>query len=310
MSAESSGLALLGAGWTYPESTVGPIDLAIEPGELVLLTGPTGCGKSTVLRLAAGLLQRHGRGRLVGSVRVGGRDPAALVARERVRTLAFVGQDPDDTIVTGSCAAEVAFAAESAGFSPEEIENRVAELLERLGLSGLGARAPAALSGGQRQRLAIAAALSAGARILLLDEPLSQLDPTGATEVLAALRTLADSGVAVLLVEHRVAVARPFVDRVLHMADGRLVSEPEPPPVLSTSPPTAPGDVVVRLDDVRFSWTGREPCIRDVSLALRAGERIAIVGPNGAGKSTLLGLLSGRLVGTGTVARQIGRAHV
>lgn len=216
-------LSLRGAGWRYPESVVGPVDLDVRPGELVLLTGPTGCGKSTVLRLAAGLLQRHGKGQFSGEVQVDGRDPATLVAAERVRTVAFVGQDPDDTIVTGTCAAEVAFAAESAGMSPVEIADRVRDLLGRLGLAGLEDRSPHALSGGQRQRLAIAAALSAGADVLLLDEPLSQLDPEGALDVLRRLRSLADSGVAVLLVEHRVRVARPFVDREVHMVEGRLV---------------------------------------------------------------------------------------
>lgn len=326
--------------YTYPGGTrVGPVDLRVAAGEFVLLTGPTGCGKSTALRLAAGLLQRHGQGAITGAVRVGGHDPAALVAAARVATLGFVGQDPDDTVIGATCLAEVAFALESAGHDGPTVDARARAWLDRVGLVGLADRDPWALSGGQRQRLAIGAALAAGARALLLDEPLSQLDPDGAAEVLSLLRGLAGEGVAVLLVEHRLEQAWPVADRTVLMAEGRLVSDPVPDadallpyglrgPALDTlrrragpgpwrvrgTPPSPVahllGAPVFTSSDLTFAWPDTSPCINDVSLTVQAGERVALVGGNGAGKSTLVGLVSGRLrPRTGRVARAPG-GHV
>ncbi len=329
-------IRLVGAAYRYPAGVgVGPVDLAVAAGELVLLTGPTGCGKSTVLRLAAGLLQRHGQGRTSGVVTVDGRDPAALVATERVTTLGFVGQDPDDAVVAATCAAELAFGMESAGFTPERIDTRVSELLATLGLADRADRAPSALSGGQRQRLVIGAALAAGARVLLLDEPLSQLDPEGARAVMTLLRGLADAGVAVLCVEHRLEIAMPFATRTVLMDRGCVVADPlldaaslralglhgpaleeleahtgarrwrvRHPGVTGVSSDVSVDvspDVSVeamQIVDVSFAWPGQPPCITDVSLHVSSGERVAIVGANGAGKSTLLGLASGRLRAT------------
>ena len=123
---ELPALALLGAGYRYPGGArVGPCTLSVAPGELVLVTGPTGCGKSTMLRLCAGLVQRHGRGEWVGQVRVCGADPARLVAADRVRTLGFVAQEPDDQVIAGTVAGEVRFGLENAGYAPGEIEARV-----------------------------------------------------------------------------------------------------------------------------------------------------------------------------------------
>lgn len=320
-------IALSAAAYRYPGgAAIGPIDLTVAPGELVLLTGPTGCGKSTLLRLAAGILQRHGHGVVSGAVTVGGRDPGALVARDRVTTLGFVGQDPDDAVVAGSCAAELAFGMESAGFDPARIDARVTELLTRLDLTAVAERSPFALSGGQRQRLVIGAALAAGASALLLDEPLSQLDPEGARAVMTLLRALADSGVAVLCVEHHLEIALPLATRTVLMDRGRVVADPlvgsAPLRALGLHGPAldelreytgarawrarrtplpdvhsieSPFDTLMQTTDVSFGWPRQPRCITDVSLQIRSGERVAVVGANGSGKSTLLGLVSGRL---------------
>lgn len=222
----AAALEARGLGWRYASGTaIGPVDLEVRPGEVVLLTGATGSGKSTVLRALAGLLPRDGLGRATGMARLGGLDPAALPS-ERVRALGFVAQEPDDQLCTGRVGDEVAFALESLAVPEGEIPSRVAEALAAVGLVVPWERSTATLSGGQKQRVALAAALAPGAGRLLLDEPTSQLDPEGARGLLRVVRDLADRrGVAVLLVEHRLEEALAIADRVVILEAGASVAD-------------------------------------------------------------------------------------
>ena len=224
----STALRMRGAGYRYPTSVapvVADLDLHVNPGEIVLLCGPTGCGKSTALRRAAGLLSAHGAGAASGEVWVfgaplEGRSPAARAAQ-----LGFVAQEPHDQLICAQLDDELCFVQASLGRAPEAQRQSVRPLLAEAGLPDEPDRPVSALSGGQAQRLVTAAAGAGGARLLLLDEPLSQLDPAGARALMAQLRRRADEGVAVLLVEHRLELCLPEVDRVLTLVDGRIARE-------------------------------------------------------------------------------------
>ena len=315
-------LEIHGLSYTYPgaeEPSVADAELSISAGEIVLLTGPTGCGKSTLLRAAAGLAGRHGQGVLGGEILLCGTDPAAMAPAERVRRLGFVAQEPQDQLVASTVGDELAFAMESAQQDPQAIAARLPELLAQVGLKVELERATLALSGGQTQRLVCGAALAAGAEVLLLDEPLAQLDPKGAQTLMRRLRALADQGLAVLMVEHRLAATLPFVDRVVLMQDGRIHSEgqtvagalnpeqersaremglsvPGQDPTPAQAQAQAAGDVVLDPGTLQHRYWGAErDALLPTKFTLRAGERVALLGANGAGKSTLLGLLTGQL---------------
>ncbi|MSQ03064.1 MAG: ATP-binding cassette domain-containing protein [Myxococcales bacterium] len=308
-------LRLVGLGYRHPTAerdAVSGVSATLLAGQLIVLAGPTGCGKSTLLRLAAGLLQRHGRGRLAGSVLLAGDDPGTLSPATRVRRVALVGQDPDDQRVAATVGDEIAFAAESAGFDDAAIGASVDALLTTLALPGGGDRAVGALSSGQRQRLSIAAALAAGAPVLLLDEPLAHLDPASAAELVERLRALAASGTAVLVVEHRLEPLWRAADRVWVMDQGCLVGDAPPSeiplallrrlglsvprwlapePERPRTPPPPPGPALLDAQRLTQRFPSGEG-IHAVSVRAGGGERIALVGPNGAGKSTLLAALA------------------
>ncbi|MGQ5637183.1 MULTISPECIES: ABC transporter ATP-binding protein [unclassified Streptomyces] len=207
------------------------VGFEVPEGELVLLVGPSGVGKSTVLGAVSGLVPHFTGGILRGRVTVAGRDTRTHKPRELADVVGTVGQDPLAHFVTDTVEDELAYGMESLGLAPEVMRRRVEETLDLLGLTGLRDRPIATLSGGQRQRVAIGSVLTPHPRVLVLDEPTSALDPAAAEEVLAVLQRLVhDLGTTILLAEHR-------LERVLHYAD-RVVLLPAPgePPVVGTPP--------------------------------------------------------------------------
>jgi len=305
-------LVLVDCGYTYPDGTVGlkGVHLEARAGEKLLVTGASGSGKSTLIRLAAGLLQRHGDGLVTGSVSIGGRDPVPLPPAERASSVAFVSQIPTDQLITGSIADELAFGLESAGWSRERIDARIDEIWSRLGLGVSLHRDPSTLSGGQTQRVVVAAATAVGAPVLLLDEPLAQLDSEGIAELLLLLSELAEDGVTVVVVEHRLEVCLPWADRVVVLKNGAIsrICNPSEVQVSKSAGQTraaAPGGAVVaQVRDLRFGY-GETPVLKGVDLAIRAGESVALLGPNGVGKSTLLAAFSGEIPGAVTTGRVV-----
>ncbi len=206
-----------------PEPVLRGVELSLQRGEVVLLTGPTGCGKSTLLKLLNGIIPLESSGRLEGRVRLLGRDTKTCTLPELAQQVGLVFQSPDDQLFCTTIYDEVAFGPRNLGLAPDEVDRRVRRALERVGLGGLTGGFSARLSGGQKQRLAIASQLAMQPELLALDEPISQLDPLGAAEVLKVVGELARGGMTVLLVEHRLEEALKLVSRVVVMEAGRLV---------------------------------------------------------------------------------------
>ncbi len=210
--------------FTYPNSeqpALQNLSLEIADGDFALVMGVSGVGKSTLLRALNGLVPHFSGGRIGGTVRVAGRDPIQTGPETMSRFVGFVFQDPEAQFVMDVVEDEIAFALENAAIPRPEMRVRVEEALDLLDLSPLRRRRVETLSGGEKQRVAIAAALAFRPRVLVLDEPTSQLDPKSAEDVLQSLvRLNADLGLTIVLAEHRLERVLPFVDTIVHLSAG------------------------------------------------------------------------------------------
>ncbi len=197
------------------------VDVAVDHGELMLLAGPTGVGKSTLLGVVAGLVPAFTGGTLTGDVVIDGESVLDRPARERAHIVGYVGQNPPAWFVTDTVEEELAFGMEQLGLAAPTMRRRVEETLDLLGIADLRHRDLRTLSGGQQQRVAIGSVLTTHPRLLVLDEPTSALDPTAAEDVLATLtRLVHDLGVSVLVAEHRLERVVPFADRLCLLGTG------------------------------------------------------------------------------------------
>jgi energy-coupling factor transport system ATP-binding protein len=270
------------------------VDLVVEPGERILLTGASGAGKSTLLAALAGILDDEGT-ELAGELTVDGAPPRAARGR-----LGLLAQDPDSQLVMTRAGDDVAFGLENAGLPPEEIWPRVDEALAAVGFPYGRDRPTQALSGGEKQRLVLAGALARRPGLLLLDEPTAQLDPDGAALVRSAVaRATADRAATVVVVDHDALPWLPLVDRVVEVVPGGLVAHPPDwrpvPRSAGLRLPAAPdGPVLLAARAAGFAYRGTAaPALPPTTTVLRAGRALAVTGPNGSGKSTLALLLAG-----------------
>ena len=205
------------------------MSFAVEPGELVLLAGASGSGKSTLLRAACGLVPHFHGGTFAGRVVCGGLDTREHGPAKLAAVAGTLFQDPETQVVMGTVRAELAFPLENLGWAAPAVARGVEEAALALGLGGLLDRPTHELSGGELQRVALAAALAGRPRLLLLDEPTSQLDPVAGDELLGVLRRLNEEwGTAIVLAEHRLERCLPAADRVIELRDGRVVADETP----------------------------------------------------------------------------------
>lgn len=219
-------IALRHLSYRYPRQTapaLQDVNWRIADGEFVLVAGASGSGKSTLLRCLNGLVPHFSGGVLAGSVEVAGLDAVAAGPRVLSRLVGFVAQDPESQAVVDRVEGEIAFALENAAVPPAEMRLRVEETLDLLDLTPLRDRSLHTLSGGERQRVAIAAALALRPRVLVLDEPTSQLDPQSAEDVLRGLvRLNEDLGLTIVLAEHRLERILRYADRLAYLEAGRI----------------------------------------------------------------------------------------
>jgi energy-coupling factor transport system ATP-binding protein len=309
--------------FSYPdasETALEDVSLEFEPGEVVALLGPTGSGKSTLLRALNGLVPHFHGGRFAGRVVVAGLDTRRARPAELAAAAAAVFQDPEDQIVMAVVRNEVAFGLENHGVPAAEIWERVEEALATVGALHLAERRTAELSGGELQRVCLASALALHPRLLLLDEPTSQLDPAAAEGFLAHVARLEGTTV---LSEQRTGRALELADRVLFLERGRLLcnaprteglewlaaNRPRYLPGRIAQPgPAAEAEVLCRLIGVGFAYDRARPVLAGAALEVRRGEVVALEGPNGSGKTTLAKIAAGLLQADAGIVQREGRA--
>ena len=302
-------LEAAGLTYSYPAAArpaLGGLDLTIDRGDFVLLSGASASGKTTLLRAACGLVPHYYGGSFAGDLRLGGHSVREVGPAEMASLVGYVAQEPESQIVSSTVGAELELPLELRGIAPGEIARRVVETATSLGIEGLLERTTDSLSGGELQRVAIAAALITHPPLLLLDEPTSQLDPAGAEELLALLARLNERlGLTIVVGEHRLERCLAVAGRVVRLEGGRVsfdgpaerFAEPRLP-VLARGDRTRSSGPVLSVRDLRVALEAgpqRTEVLRGVDLELRRGERIALVGANGAGKSTLLRACAGLL---------------
>jgi len=272
------------------------LNFSIGRGEFVLLTGPTGSGKSTFLKAIIGLAPHFTGGNLSGSLEIDGLQTLGKHPHELAHLIGYVNQQPEGGFATDTVEEELAYGMEQLGFLPETMKTRVSEIASKLGLERMLSRPLQQLSGGQQQRVAIGAALAAGQKILLLDEPTSALDDEVNLEVLSLLKKLSvESGVTVIMSEHRTERVLPHADRVFHLRGDGLLYERVPRDEDEAFEPAKPARTLISdlakpaLEKRRFSKQfGDTFALHPIEIDLNEGEITSVTGPNGSGKSSLL----------------------
>lgn len=273
------------------------VDFSVEYGEVALLSGLSGEGKSTLLSIVSGIIPNIIKGEITGEVLVDGKSIAGQKLSEVCRKVGVVLQNADSQIIHMIVEDEIAFGCENFAIPTDKIGAQIDRVCAIMGLDKTAQTRT--LSGGQKQRLITASTLATGQKILILDEPLANLDIDGATELMNTLRTLAGVGYAVLVVEHRLDMVLPFVDTVWNIRAGVVTKvENKQEYLLSQTVTIADnsdrhekGKTLFSLNHVAFS-VKKKDILKDVNFDIYSGERLLLLGENGCGKTTLLRLLA------------------
>lgn len=277
------------------ENVLENINLTVEYGETVLLSGVSGEGKSTLLSIINGVIPFVNSGEFSGSVEIDGKDITKLKISERSKLIGTVLQNADEQIIYDLVNEEIAFGCENLNIASEEIDRLIERFTTLMQIEKTAKTKT--LSGGQKQRLITASTLAMEQKIIILDEPLANLDTHTAHILLKALRNLANSGYAVLIVEHRLDVVKNYIDKVMRIENKQLFTSTDINDLnsgIKTIPHAdgpLPGEVLIKGEKLLFA-AGDRNIIEGLDIEIRAGERIVLLGENGCGKTTLMRMLA------------------
>jgi len=275
------------------------VNFYADYGEVALVSGHSGSGKSTLISIISGIIPNVVEGELSGDVLIDGADIKNQRLGQTCKRVGITLQNADEQIIQKTVEDEVAFGCENLAFPVEKIKKQV-EIACRI--MKINTSWPTrTLSGGQKQRLITASTLAMGQKIIILDEPLANLDKEGAFFLMQTLRSLSRAGFSIIVVEHRLDMVLPFVDRAWHVGEGKVEEVNDKEEYLSGQvkliPDCCPAykaeekTPVLSVKNAAFAVKGRE-ILKGVSFNVSRGERVLLLGENGCGKTTLMRLIA------------------
>lgn len=295
------------------DSSIKKIDFSIKSGECVVLCGKSGSGKSTILRTVSGLAPVFYEGNLKGKVEIDKHIPAEMDSEERAKLFGVVFQDPRSQFFMNNVQDEICFAAENIGISAYEIKKKLDEIVEFVGIEHLLSKNIDELSSGQKQKVAIASSLILQPKVLILDEPTSNLDADGVKVLIKIIKKIKDRGISIIISEHRLEPFKEVVNRFFYIDKGMLrkiwtKEEFEsldnenlsklglrPKTINKSSKTEKSKNLILDIESLHFHYKRTNSGIDDINLKLYKGEVISLLGNNGAGKTTLCKVISGLL---------------
>lgn len=304
------------------DSSIKDISFSIKPGECIILCGKSGSGKSTILRAVSGLAPVFYEGTLQGEIEVDERIPAELESEERAKLFGVVFQDPRSQFFMNTVQDEICFAAENIGIPSNKIKEMLNDISAFIGIEELLSRNIDELSSGQKQKVAIASSLILQPKVLILDEPTSNLDVQGTKILIEIIKKIKKKGISIIISEHRLDSFKEVADRFLYINNGKLdetwtrnefenLSNERllgiglrPKTVVKSINNNIEDDKELLLDiqSLSFHYKKTNSGIDNINLKLYKGEVVSLLGNNGAGKTTLCRVISGLLrEKTGTI---------
>lgn len=297
------------------DSSIKDISFSIKPGECIILCGKSGSGKSTILRTVSGLAPVFYEGILQGKIEVDKRIPTELESEERAKLFGVVFQDPRSQFFMSTVQDEICFAAENIGIPSNIIKEMLREVSGFIGIGDLLSRNIDELSSGQKQKVAIASSLILQPKVLILDEPTSNLDIQGSKVLIEIIKKIKEKGISIIISEHRLDVFKEVADRFIYINNGKLdaiwtrnefenLSDEKlssfglrPKTIVKNINNNIENDKEPLLDiqSLSFHYKKTKSGIDNINLKLYKGEVVSLLGNNGAGKTTLCRVISGLL---------------
>lgn len=304
--------------YTFPGQNIPllrEISFSLEAGEFVLLCGESGSGKSTLLNCLNGIIPHLWQGKLEGTVWLKGNRVPQCSLTQLIELVGTVFQDVEGQIFQLKVQDELIFGLENLGLPKEEITERIQGVLPLVNLPEKSYIQP--LSGGQKQRLVIGAILAMLPQLIILDEPLANLDLPSAHNLLRFLSLLCKQGKTIIMVEHRLDLAASYIDRLLYLEGGTIKEDLQDKKqilqkekdkknsiIIETGKKCSSSSSIVEIENLSFAY-GKTEILKSINLAFKQGEKLVILGKNGCGKSTFLKILAGINKGPGLKAKRL-----